>query len=133
MKSWHASAPTLLILGMLVSGCGQANSTLSVPAAVTRTHNRWAATLTWRKAPVELRPFKAMLRVTPSAGLIPSSARLTMTEMDMPPIRLHWRAIKPGNYQFVGIATMAGPWNMNITFLEGHKRWQATFPVTIAN
>ncbi|PSR22128.1 MAG: hypothetical protein C7B45_07830 [Sulfobacillus acidophilus] len=133
MNARHIGAPTLLILAMLVSGCGQTHLTQSVPAAVTRTHGRWTATLSWRKAPLELKPFKATLRVKPAAGLTPSSANLIMTEMDMPPVRLQWHTIKPGEYQFVGIATMAGPWNMNVTFLQDHKPWHATFPVTIDN
>lgn len=131
LQHLHRFAP--LLLSVLVAGCGSASAPKPTPVAVTRSYQRWTTTLSWHQESVELKPFKATLHVKPSQGLVPVRATLLMTEMDMPPVPLRWHQIQPGAYELTGIATMAGTWNVTITFRQGQKQWQARFPVNISN
>ena len=115
-----------------LAACGQSPSSLAGP--VTRSHDGTKVTVKWARDPVQLRPQKAILSISPSSvSIMPETGLLNMQGMHMPPLDVHWHRVKPGEYQGSAIPTMGGSWVMQVTFHQGRHTWQESFPVEVRN
>lgn len=133
MAGRHFTIPAMVAVIVWVAGCGSP-SALTHPGPITRKHGQWTFTVKWKGSPVQLKPLKATLKISPAQpNLSPSLGLMTMSDMHMVPVIMHWHKEKPGLYQGIAIPTMAGPWDVTVTFHHGRQKWQESFPVEVQN
>lgn len=131
MKRWVgiSAAATALVV---IAGCGTASG--AVPGPTTRHHAGVALTVRWGHALRELKPVVATLTVKPDGQpVLPKTGAMAMTDMPMIPLAVRWHQVKPGTFQGRVVPTMAGPWALSVTFSQGGRHWQETYPVTVNN